>query len=214
MNTAKVNSNPVAQVGQMAQQTVQAQAKAAAETAKGGTATRGGPPGTITHTEPGIRTAPLNPALEKALSEAGKAVGVSVDVFSRGQTANHAPSTKGKTWTGSHRHDDKGQGGNAADLTLHDENGKVISRSDPRYQAFLEEAAARGAGGIGVGYMNYDPNAAHIGITGKEAIVGKGLGLYKGNAAERAAVERGLARYYGSAPTNVATAPPSVPPPQ
>jgi hypothetical protein len=37
-----------------------------------------------------------------------------------------------------------------------------------------------------------DRNKIHVGITGNQAIVGKGLGAYAGNPAERAAVERGL----------------------
>jgi hypothetical protein len=39
-----------------------------------------------------------------------------------------------------------------------------------------------------------DPRKLHVGTTGSQAIVGKGLGAYAGNAAERAAVSRGLDR--------------------
>jgi hypothetical protein len=54
-----------------------------------------------------------------------------------------------------------------------------------------------------------DSRSIHVGITGRAAVVGKGLGAYKGNKGERAAVARGLARYYAGTPaeTEVATAP-------
>lgn len=133
----------------------------------------------------GTRKGAIDPRLQQALDYAANQAGVKVRVTSGGQRMPGAPGA-----TGSHRHDQ----GKAGDFDIVDpKTGKLLSRDDPRRLKFMEEAAAAGAGGAGAGYMS-DPLKVHMGITGKESVVGKGMGAYAGNAAERAAVDRGIAR--------------------
>ena len=126
----------------------------------------------------------LDPQLRTALELAAEKSDLKVRVTSGGQAAT------GPMRTGSHRHDY----GRAADIDVTDpKTGKVLDLNDPRRLKFLEEAAAAGAGGTGTRYMS-DPRKMHVGITGKEAVIGKGLGSYAGSPEEREAVARGLPR--------------------
>jgi hypothetical protein len=141
-----------------------------------------------------IRGLDLHSKLSGALEDAAAASGVFIRVTSGGQTSDRNPARKDQPggWTGSHRHDD----GRAADIDILDENGRNITdRNDPRRLKFLEEAAARGAGGTGTGYMS-DNLKVHVGITGASGEIGQGLGVYsrQSTSAELAAVERGLAK--------------------
>ena len=141
------------------------------------------------------RTGGVDPHLEAILDEAAIAAGVAtVNVTSGGQ---RMPGARGAT--GSHRHDK----GFAADHDLYDDQGKMLSRNDPRRLKYLEEIVALGGGGIGVGYMKGVPLKIHAGITGDRGIVGVGLRLYNAGRATReeaAAIDRGFARYYAARP--------------
>ena len=125
----------------------------------------------------GIRKGALDPDLVELLEYAAEATGLKVRVTSGGQRMEGAPGH-----TGTHRHDE----GRAADFDLIDpETGKVLALDDPRRVAFLEEAAAAGAGGAGTQYMS-DPAKIHMGTTQE--------GAYAGPAHEREAIARGLKR--------------------
>lgn len=141
--------------------------------------------GNVTEQQAGIRNQPVDPRLREALSYAAEKSGVDARIYSGGQD----PAGSGGRRTGSLRHDR----GLAADMNLYDpKTGKMLARDDPRRLQFIEEAARAGAGGTGTGYMR-DPRSIHAGLTGAGGRIGEGLGPYAGNAAERAAVERGLA---------------------
>ncbi len=111
-----------------------------------------------------IRRQPISDRLDKVLSHAAKEAGVTVNVTSGGQP--HKGS--GGPRTGSTRHD----GGNAADLTLHDASGRMLdftNKADrPTFEKFVSAATAAGATGIGAGVGYMGPNTIHVGF-GKKA---------------------------------------------
>ena len=136
------------------------------------------------------RKRPLDARLVAALQYAAETSGLKVKVTSGGQDES------GPHRTGSHRHDL----GLAGDFDLYDDKG-IVSRNDPRRVKFLEEVAAAGAGGIGVGYMK-DEGALkiHAGITGPKGPhgIGQGLGQYYrqyGSKEENAAIAKGNRRF-------------------
>lgn len=137
-----------------------------------------------------VRRGAIDPRLEEALNAAAEKSGLRVRVTSGGQRMPGAPGA-----TGSHRHDQ----GRAADFDLLDEKGNKLAIDDPRRVQFLEEMAAAGAGGAGMGYMS-DPLKIHGGITGSSGRVGEGLGAYTGSRAEREAIARGVDRMYRERP--------------
>jgi hypothetical protein len=122
-----------------------------------------------------IRGKPLSPQMEGVLQSVGQELGVYFDVVSGGQSDQHSASTKGKTWTGSHRHDD----GNAADVkayTIQPDGSKhYLDFTKPADQAvwsnIVKLSVANGATGIGAGEGYMGGHTVHIGF-GKPATWG------------------------------------------
>ena len=111
-----------------------------------------------------IRSLPLKPELVTVLDYAATAAGVDeVRVGSGGQTSERNPFMKGKTWTGSHRHDL----GGAADVKLY-VGGKPVSFLTPAGRAIFEKfttaAASAGATGIGAGVGYMGSETIHVGF--------------------------------------------------
>lgn len=126
-----------------------------------------GAPGRIIQAQAGTRRQPISDKLYGTLQQAAADTGLTVRVTSGGQ-----PSS-GPNRTGSHRHDH----GNAADLQLIDENGKVLSMKDPTDRArmadFIMLSKKYGATGIGAAENYMGDKTLHIGF-GTPAVWGAG----------------------------------------
>ncbi len=145
-------------------------------------------------TKNATRNLPITQALRDILEYAGRKTGVDVIVYSGGQPAT------GSHRTGTHRHDVVPPGVmGAADLHMLDPMSKRILDSDnkadrARMAAFMEEAAAAGAIGIGhaPGYMG--TKSTHIGGGKPEAVWGAGNSRAGAPAWVIEAFEHGRAR--------------------
>lgn len=107
-----------------------------------------------------IRDLPIHPTLRTVLEAAGNAAGIdTIRIVSGGQPKIGTSDKR----TGSTRHDE----GYAADLFLKKGNKTLHfddTSADPAIVAFITEAAAAGAIGIGAGVGYMDPNEMHIGF--------------------------------------------------
>lgn len=132
-----------------------------------------------------VRKQPITPELKEILDYAAEKAGLTVEVFSGGQTDNHDPRTKGIDWTGSHRHDN----GKSADIYFRDkQTGRKLDSNNPEDRARMAEATkhavAAGATGVGAGngldssqpggYMG--PHGVHIGFGDVNTWGAKGYG--------------------------------------
>lgn len=121
-----------------------------------------------------IRSRDISDDLYNLLSAVGDELDVYFEIGSGGQSSDHDPKTKGKEWTGSHRHDD----GGAADTKIYKlENGekRYLDWTDPNDQAVWSDVVrlskAGGATGFGAGTNYMGNQTVHIGY-GKPATWG------------------------------------------
>jgi len=118
----------------------------------------------------------LNDDLVAALNAGADATGVA-------QVWVYSPAQESGKGTGSHRHDDQGHGGMAADFRLIDTNGNLVPISDAYTwgnfaDAFRREAESRDyivSGGSSPNYMG--PNEVHFDIAAgrNEGVAGEGI---------------------------------------
>ena len=128
------------------------------------------------------RRLPIQPQLERILERAAERTNLNVKVTSGGQ--RHMPGKAGRTIvgvrTGSARHDIRSGHLGAADLELLDpETGRRLDLRNAadaaRMGAFVEEAVALGATGVGAGEGYMGVHRIHIG-GGSSATWGAGRG--------------------------------------
>jgi hypothetical protein len=136
-----------------------------------------------------IRNLPIAKTVNAQLERAATTVGeLKVEVFSGGQ-----PSS-GPNRTGSHRHDE----GGAADIQLRDtKTRRLLDMRNPadraRMQAFITEAVAAGATGVGAAEDYMGPHGIHIG-GGTPAAWGRGGSSANAPDWVKGAFEAGRAR--------------------
>lgn len=140
----------------------------------GGPATASGPPvspnevfsyGPIT-----TRKMPLAEEWFDKAAAAAAAVNPDIrfQISSAGQSPNHDPATKGKEWTGGHRHDvDESGFGHTADIHPYINGEKITYESNPKlYEDLVTSFAAVGYTGIGVdqakGYLHVGGGEPHV----------------------------------------------------
>ena len=163
-----------------------------------------------------IRRLPISSKLEKILNSVGDEMNVEFVVGSGGQTSDHNPATKGKDWTGSHRHDD----GGAADVQMYQTGAdgvrRKISFDTPQGQALWSQAVklavAQGATGIGAGESYMGTDTVHIGFGNPATWGGVGKNAAPDPDWLKTAYNDGLHLPPGSIP-QVATALDVTPPP-
>ena len=136
-----------------------------------------------------IRNKPLSPGLLSAL-EFLPELGVTMEVFSGGETPDRKASNSGR-----HMH------GNAADAFFY-KDGRKLDWANPQdrplFETIVRKARANGVTGIGAGEGYMRPGSVHIGF-GKEAVWGAGG---KGaNAADWLRKAAGVGGSYGGGAT-------------
>lgn len=114
-----------------------------------------------------IRSKPIDPKLESLLTAVGNEADVHFEVESGGQSPLHTASTKGVSWTGSHRHDN----GMAADVKAYtiaaDGSKHYLDFSVPadqeKWAQIVKLSVSGGATGIGAGLGYMGGKTVHIG---------------------------------------------------